>query len=328
MFEPGGYYAPYDAGSESGEISTDDEEEEQEKKVVVHSQPTSSRHTYTAVLFMRTREIVTRNKTLTWFEFLMEKQKNMYQFPQRVGPNAVQDILESLKQRRLLSIDSVDRYLETRVESGRTSLTVYKLPLERTQRARRDRELAGAPKLFWICESELATHDQVGPPSAFGVPIAPWALSVLSALPIRLRFASPTPPLVLYHGTETRFKHDILRLGLKPSVQSDAAMLGRGVYFARWDKALDFARHDAYNVLRSTPGIVLRCIVDTGRTIEMTSTAICTCGCGKPYVDHLSDHSRGYQTVFVPDNALGATRRAEWCVKDPDLIHLEGVFTV
>ena len=259
----------------------------------------------------------------------MEKHGAVYQFPQCRSDQDPDAVLATLRARKLITADPADvgRHFELEINTHRTRLLVFLIPFEKTQRARRDRELKGAPRLYWVCESEMAAHDQVGPPSAFGVPIAPWALAAYHKLPLHLRFASPSPPLVLYHGSEERFKEDIVHYGLKPSARNES-MLGKGVYFARWDKAVDFAIHDAYNVARATPGVIFRCIVAVGRTLTMSSTMVCTCGCGKPFVDHTGEHSIGFRTVFVADNSVGATRRAEWCVKDPDAIVMDGVFTL
>ena len=41
-----------------------------------------------------------------------------------------------------------------------------------------------------------------------------------------------------------------------------------------------------------------------------------------PTVDHNGEHSRGCRAA---DNTLGATRRAEWCIKEPDAIHVDGI---
>ena len=164
----------------------------------------------------------------------------------------------------------------------------------------------------------------MGAPSAFGVPVAPWSLASFYCLPVNKRFATPSPPLVLYHGTEGKHVKSIVDIGLKPN--ATPGMLGSGVYFGRWDKAADFAKHSASNVLRAEEGVVARCLVMAGDVIEMTSAMRCTCGCGKPYVDHNEFHTRGYRTVFLNDNSFGAAKRAEWCVKEPDAIYVEGFF--
>lgn len=334
MFEIGGCYAPYNAprspsvSVESGEVSEEEEVSVPPPPRLIGPPRTETPGVFSAVLCIRRREVTKRAETLVWFEFLFEKFKDYYQFPQAPG-GSFGGILNHLHQRRLLNVspDRIERYFETEVSMGRTKLRVYMLPPEATQSIRQDRNLMGAPRLYWLCESELATHDQVGAPSAFGVPVAPWALRTFYTLHPSLRFASPSPPLVLYHGTDVSNVRDILTTGLKPSPGHDA-MLGIGVYFARWDKACDFAKHDAGNVPRPVCGLVIRCIVAPGSTLTMKNTMHCTCGCGKPYVDHHGDHSRGYRTVYVPDNSYGATRRAEWCVKEPDAIYIDSVFKI
>jgi hypothetical protein len=142
-----------------------------------------------------------------------------------------------------------------------------------------------------------------------------------------MRFASATPPLVLYHGTDAGAVPGILKHGLVPCPKS-AGMLGAGVYFARWDKAKDFALQDASNERRAVPGVVIRAIVTTGTTLEMRADMRCTCGCGKPFVDHNGERSRKFRTAFVPDNSRGATKRAEWCVKEPTAIFIDGIFSL
>lgn len=337
MFEAGGVYAPYDAprspSVESGEVMSDEEEHVcPPPPPLIAKVPTSTPRpqlSYIAVLCVRKRQYFRNGVEIAqWFEFLLMKQKDFYQFPQ-TSSTELDPVFGMLFDRKLISVppQEMGRYFEHQVDHGKTQLRVYRLPFERTQRPKKERTLNGTPRLFWICESEMASHDQLGEPSAFGVRIAPWALAPFYGLPCAMRFASPQPPLVLYHGTEQRFKDDIVRMGLKPSAKSQS-MLGYGVYFARWDKASDFASHDAMNVQRATEGLVARCIVAVSPVIEMTSTIFCKCGCGKPYVDHTGENSKGYRTVFVGDNAIGATRRAEWCVKDPEAILLDGFFTI
>jgi hypothetical protein len=193
----------------------------------------------------------------------------------------------------------------------------------------------------WVCETELATHELVGPPSAYGCPVAPWALEQWESLPLRCRFASDHPPLVLYHGTEEGFLAGIARSGLRPGPASAHAMLGPGVYMARFDKGLSFARHDVDNRGRHTPGVLLRVLLVTapmtgsltgGAVRVLTAADVCACGCGRAFVDHTGARATertatGRVTaVAVPDNAGSATRRAEWCVKDVRRLCILGCF--
>ena len=354
-FDVGGIYAPYDyprsPSVESGEIIEEGEEESHApptefvecgggtatatpllplpaKPEALPTRQASESRCYTAVMLVRRRKMKLRAGYAEWFEFLMERRGDFYQFPQINGKD-VFFLFQQLIQKRQVSIraEDADKYYETSVQAGRTRTQVYAIPLPLTQRLRRDRNLVAPPRLYWLCESQLATHEHIGPPGAFGLPIAPWTLASFYSLHPSLRFATSSPPLVLYHGTDARLSKEIAENGLKPS-PGKAAMLGPGVYFARWDKAYDFASHDSGNDLRPEPGIVVRCIVLAGETRVMSSRMRCSCGCGKPSVDHNGEHSRGCRTVFIPDNSLGATRRAEWCVKEPDAIHVDGIFTI
>ena len=301
-------------------------------------QPRLQPQTFSSVLFVRRRVMTLRLGSLEWFEFLMERRGchdsggggGCYQFPQ-IGGDMLEPLVARLTQRHMLRGDvpaTFPSHYITSVTAGRTTMHVFLLPVEKTvqPRARGGRKLIAPPNLYWMCESQLATHGDVGPPGAFGVPMAPWSLETFYSLHPSMRYASPTPPLVLYHGTDETAALDIATAGLKPAPRKDA-MLGPGVYFGRWDKARDFATHDAGNDPRAVPGVVVRCIVSTGPTLTMLPSMICACGCAKPFVDHTGDHSRGFQTVYIPDDSYGATKRAEWCVKEPDAIVVDGIFT-
>lgn len=323
MFEEGGEFAPYCPASptysiESGEI-------EVERAPAPPPPPPSQRRvsSYTAVVCVRLRE----EEAAVWFEFLMEKRGEFYQFPQSETGN-VHEVVKTLAERRMIrDIPDMEVYFRAETSGARTQLRYYQLPLRLTQNPKRPRNLVGAPRFAWLCESELAKHVQLGQPSAFGHAIAPWSLTPFHKFAPSMRFASATPPLVLYHGTHAANVSQIFEKGLMPS-GGLPGMLGHGIYFARWDKACDFALHDSLNVMRAVPGVVVRCVVATGDCFTMTAETKCTCGCGRPFVDHHAYHSRGCRTVFVSDNSVGATRRAEWCVKEPSAVLVEGVFSL
>jgi hypothetical protein len=281
-----------------------------------------------SVILVRVRKVELRLGNFEWFEFLLEKRGRYYQFPQASGSTAsLLTHLIAKKQIFTLSADDIARrHFDSDIFVDKTTTSVYVLPFHATRKMRRDMTLNAPPRFYWLCESELATHSQMGPPTAFGSPIAPWSLAAFYRLPVHKRFATAHPPLVLYHGTDKRNIPSIADVGLKPN-GATPSMVGTGVYFARWEKAADFARHDALYVVRAEPGVVVRAFVVCGATVTMTSTMRCTCGCGKAYVDHNGVHTARFRTVFIPDNAVGATKRAEWCVKEPDAITVDGFFS-
>jgi hypothetical protein len=181
------------------------------------------------------------------------------------------------------------------------------------------------PRSMWVVESELATSAAMGHPATngvCGVRVCRRALNIWDTMvPLRYAFATTAPPLVLYHGTSDTAAAGIVRDGLKVSPESGVAMAGPGVYLARWDKASDFARRDADGNLRPVPGVVLRVVLamPPGALYTLQATDICSCACARPYVDHggRCPGAAGAVVVAVPDGAVGATRRAEWCVRDP-----------
>jgi hypothetical protein len=182
------------------------------------------------------------------------------------------------------------------------------------------------PSYAWLAECEMATHVHMGNAEAYGVPIARHTLRACAALPVRLRFASKTPPLVLYHGTSRAVGDAICAGGLKLS--SKVGMLGSGLYLAKWRKATKYTAQDSLFVKRSEPGVVVRCIVfpTATETRVMTRDMLCACGCAREFVDHLSTHAEGYRMSMVPDDSLPATRHAEWCVKDIASVFADAVY--
>ena len=192
------------------------------------------------------------------------------------------------------------------------------------------------PDATWAIESEFFEHDVIGGPCMFGVPICPFAVEAWQALPSECQFASTRPPLVLYHGTGESMARQILRDGcLKPGLASEWAMLGAGVYLARWDKALDFAQHTVDNIERVENGVVLRIVVcgigctDTTLMRVLGPEDVCTCGCFRAFVDHDGHQRPGQPPVtMVPDRAGGAVRRAEWCVRRPEMLVIQSAVRV
>ncbi len=202
--------------------------------------------------------------------------------------------------------------------TAKSIFVVFRLREEEHADMRKFREPHPPPEAMWITESELADHALIGEPRAYGYRVCPFTIANWQHLPTHLQFASSTPPLVLYHGTGLSYVEPILRLGLKPGGDSDSAMLGPGIYLARWDKARDFAFHTVDNIPRMEPGVVFRVIVcgaaSEGTVLVLTADHVCLCGCARAFVDHTGVQGRGYAVTAVPDNAGSATRRAEWCV--------------
>jgi hypothetical protein len=267
-------------------------------------------------------------KEHTWYEFLLEHRHGSYQFPQAGDIAAVATLCA---KRGMLypphRPEELEACLQTVVTAHSTCHRVYLVPWESTQRPHAGRRLRHPPAYFWCAESEVAAaHVAMGPASAFGCPVSTKSLAALRQLPLHLQFASMTPPLVLYHGTDAAAAALIGAVGMLPSAK--AGMLGPGMYFAKWDKAAQFAREDADRVVRTTPGCVLRAIVAPAPTRTMTAADVCTCGCARAFVDHNGRHAAGTDITHVPDNSLPATRRAEWCVRNPDVVLVDGVFDV
>jgi hypothetical protein len=272
-----------------------------------------------AFIFMRQRNHGGR----TWFEFLLELRDDQYGFIELPLGRPSMVAAEIAAKRGLLFLPSksedLERCFQFLVEpqtAPRAEMphAVYFLPSEATQRERASRTLPHKAQFIWACESELNSHVQMGQPSCAGVNVSPRAAAAIAAMPLKLRFASMKPPLVLYHGTTIDAGNQIATYGFKAGAKS---MLGDGVYFAKFEKALDFAFHDSSNVVREQPGAVVRTYVFIDSCFTMTADKPCTCGCEKPFVDHHGKHGETSDATFVPDNSLPATRRAEWCVRDP-----------
>jgi hypothetical protein len=149
-----------------------------------------------------------------------------------------------------------------------------------------------------------------------------WCLAKRKSVAAPAAPAAPTPPLVLYHGTSAAAFARICADGaLLPSNRD--AMLGPGVYFARWDKACRFATRDG-----AADGVVLRCVVFTGAVAVVGADHLCTCGCAQSGVDHKGEFAATHDTAFVPDGA-SSVRAAEWCVHRPrDRVWVDGAVVV
>ena len=272
-----------------------------------------------AFIFMRQRNHGGR----TWFEFLLELRDDQYGFIELPLGKPSMTAAEIAAKRGLLFLprksEDLERCFQFLVEpqaAPRAEMphAVYFLPSEATQRERSGRTLPHKAQFIWACESELNSHVQMGQPYCAGVAVSPRAAAAIAGMPLKLRFASMKPPLVLYHGTTIDAGNLIATYGFKTGAKS---MLGEGIYFAKFEKALDFAFHDSSNVAREHPGAVVRTYVFIDSCATMTADKLCTCGCDKPFVDHQGKHGEASDATFVPDNSLPATKRAEWCVRDP-----------
>lgn len=294
-----------------------------------------------ALVVMRQRFArVADGREVKWYEYLMEhvRSRGCYGFPQATyrghddAPVQVKRLLDRVSQRGVLhappSMEHFEKCLQpfTPCVDGIT-YRLYYVNMRTTQAPRADRELRGTPQYMWVTESELSGNVYVGPPSACGQSLSPAAVRAIGQLPLNLRFASPNPPLVLYHGTSVETAHVIARAGrLLPA--AGPAMLGPGVYLARWDKAVSFSEHDAMGMARLGESRVLRCIVFAPKMFTMTRECVCVCGCGKSFVDHANHYGAEHDMTYVPDNSLPATRRAEWCVRRTDNVIVDCMFVI
>lgn len=262
-------------------------------------------------------------KGRVWYEYLVRRAEGGYDFPvnDRVPEHipdgtAVMGLASAAEQRGMVTLpksyDVLQKCERHVVHVRGCCYHVYYVRVETTQRPRVDRALRPGIQYYWAAGSELVQHVAVGLPSICGLPTHDRAQEVYAALPTKLQFASMDPPVVLYHGTKSDRVPAIVQYGLGPSVEG---MLGPGVYVARWDKATSFG------------AVVFRCVVFLGKTVTMTPDMICTCGCKRPFVDHHIAHGKGFDSSYVPDESLPATRRAEWVVRDPVRVICDGYFT-
>ena len=270
---------------------------------------------YVAVVLARRRT----QGDKVWFEYLVEKARDgkQYEFPQGPGLEAVLARVTSRKMffppRNIADLDPCLQHTHTLRD---VEFRLYLVHFEATQWPKADRRLPPRPHFIWVAGAELSGHVHLGPPSVCGLPVAPSATALFGALPRKLQYASATPPLTLYHGTTGAACKTIAKTGLLPT--ATPGMLGVGVYFARWDKAISYAGGE--------DGVVVRCLVFPGKTRTMGPDDICGCGCGQAYTDHATTHGKDFTTTYVPDNSLPATKRAEWCVRDPTAVVVDCTF--
>jgi hypothetical protein len=246
-------------------------------------------------------------------------------------PTSGRALAECLRHNGGVASSAHDRCLETRVR-----LYTFEWPGTKLRAA--PPELRSLPEgaapytcaplpWAWAAESELVQHVHVGEPSVFGVPVSHHALAAFQALPMRLRFASKAPPLVVYHGTSRAVGDSVKSAGLRLSAH--VGMLGTGLYLANWSKAVKYTAQNALFVRRSEPGVVVRCFLfaTAEETRVMTRQMLCTCGCAREFVDHQGRHGQGYRVVMVPNNSQPATAKAEWCVKDVGVVFADDIFS-
>jgi hypothetical protein len=301
----------------------------------------------------RTLVIVLRRTAVTsfrrWFEFSVVLQRGSASNTHTYGfrradvcgdaPEDVHAVAERVCARSRLLHNAAQQCVRI-VDSAEDNVRVALYDVGKTQLAvfTRRAPLTVVPPLHaWAVESELVWHEHVGKPAVFGVRVSGFTRACLELLPVETRFwclakrksaaapaapAAPAPPLVLYHGTSTAAFARICADGaLLPSNRD--AMLGPGVYFARWDKACRFATRDG-----ATDGVVLRCVVFTGAVAVVGADHLCTCGCAQSGVDHKGEFAATHDTAFVPDNA-SSVRAAEWCVHRPrDRVWVDGAVVV
>jgi hypothetical protein len=231
-------------------------------------------------------------------------------------------VVERMASRKLFTppplLKDMDKCLQFETTLAGVRHKVYLVHFEATQPPRADRCLRGQPQMYWVTGVELSGHAHLGPPLVCGLPVAKSATALYEAMPVKLRYASKTPPLVLYHGTSKAATQSIATAGLLPTAKP--GMLGPGIYLARWDKASTF--------VDKAGGVLVRCIVFPGPTYVMCQEDVCTCGCGQAYVDHHTHHGKGFTTTYVADDSLPATKRAEWCVRDPAAVLVDGSFDI
>jgi hypothetical protein len=140
--------------------------------------------------------------------------------------------------------------------------------------------------------------------------------------------------VLLCHGTSIGLARLLARDGFRRPVcrlkancktgHCECQMEGFGVYFAERTKADGFAIRRAERV-----GCRLDVLVDLG-CMKVATPDPCPCGCGKLYVDHYGAfYSRdGFDSLYVRDDSLPATRFMEWCVPDPGRCEIVNVSEV
>ena len=297
---------------------------------------------YAALILMRLRTHTTKaDHTFQWYEYLVERsfRGEDYRFPQAAIREPRRDdaigttlmsVASDAAHHGMLTLPTSYAVLERCKQHVQTirncTYTTFYVHLRTTQSVRADRRLRGRPRYLWVTTGELGGHIQLGSPRVVGLPVHDGTVKAFNDMPVTLRFASDEPPLALYHGTNGAAAMHIPHHGFLATARQ--AMLGTGIYLGRWDKAEDFAKHDAENELRHEPGVVLRCLLFPGATMTMTADMICECGCGRPFADHNGVRGRGFHTVFLPDGSRPAASSAEWCVRYKDRVLCDGMFDI
>ena len=277
------------------------------------------RRQWTAAVFVRERRLGAR----VWFEFLLEFRNGAYQFLQadaaRMRAAEVpMFLMEAAARRGMMFVPSqasdIDKCFQTETLQDATCHRVYMVPFAATQRPRAERELGMPPTMAWAAESELAVHVQLGLPAVFGRPVCSRSLAALATLPVHFRFASATPPLMLYIGIANR--RDAVRAaagGINIKEHARRGSAGHAIYLCKWPAAAAAAGAD---------GSVLRVLVLATSCTSLTASHRCACGAcdSAPFTDHVAAHRAGADMVFIPDTA---SSDAEWAVFESCFLHIE-----
>jgi hypothetical protein len=143
--------------------------------------------------------------------------------------------------------------------------------------------------------------------------------------------------MIAFHGTSEELANRIALSGIARPLcrqvvacsmgQCDCEMEGYGVYLADHEKAAHYASRRA-NFDKNKRGGVIAFLVDIGHC-KVGLPEPCKCGCvewkgrGNPnpvmYLDHAGRWytNEGFDTLYLRDNSMPATRAREWCVADP-----------
>lgn len=281
--------------------------------------------------FILRREITSRGG-IRWYEFLLVHTPQGWAFPRGEDPEDVEAALAASGAAGVLLPDRTRRPMVdpdhrdiTCASEPKTRFHLVAVALDQCWAAPvwtppSDVHVGGQlPKTLWALESEMSSHETMGLPMPLEAPLTHGCLEAWQKLPVRRRFASENPPIVLYFPVPSlaKLRQDVEAMGGRLPTLPASSPQGPGVYLHRLGVAARRADPGASHRSRDRP-CVLRCAVFAPRIVMLMPSMVCTCGCKQMATDHGGVHAHGSDGSMLSE--MQTHGNASWCIRNPDAV--------